>query len=58
MDEPPDDEGSPRAVEYYATVVELSAAIVLRGSAGWHVLSAGFVCADMLWVEYEQADAQ
>jgi len=56
VDEGRQADGSPRAVEYYGTVVELSAAIILREAAGtgWRVISAGFVTTDTMWAEYEQ----
>jgi hypothetical protein len=56
MDGRPAREPSPRVIEYYGTVIELTAAIVLRAAGGWHVISAGFVTADTLWAEYEQGD--
>jgi hypothetical protein len=56
MDGRPESAPSPRVIEYYGTIIELSAAIVLRAAGGWHVISAGFVTADTMWAEYEQED--
>lgn len=50
-----DDIAPARFVEYYASLVELDAAIVLRGAAGWELLSAGHVDDRKLWAEYERA---
>ena len=50
-------DGSPspaRLVEYYGTDVEVMAAVVLRQSDGWTVLSAGRVDHTELWVEFER----
>ncbi|MCA1711272.1 MAG: hypothetical protein LC789_06380 [Actinobacteria bacterium] len=58
MDEPAEGAASPRIVEYYGTIVELSAAIIVRSAGGWRLLSAGYVSADKLWVEFEQDSAQ
>lgn len=48
------DDSDGRVVEYYDTVVELSATIVLREAAGWLILSAGQVSPVTYWAEYER----